>query len=635
MSNKQFDPYPWSLKEVIENNFYEVPIYQRPYTWSSSEVDTLLNDLFAAYRSRDNQPQSCFFAGQLFLRKQGKGSDGVKDKYEVVDGQQRLTTFSMILISIYSIAKKRGFDETNKNISDLRSCLWKYSHSNYNYNKNERLITLSSIDKEFFEFIFDSAYDNSPDILGLVGGYTTKCNTENNIRSMFNRIYSRIEKEIPINGSINDEILRFFSFVCDKTLFVAIQSSIDMPHVFSVFESINSKGKPLEDIDKIKTYIFSVLEEKDYSTYLTKWGQLIIKTDDKLEEYLQVYVKSYLFYYRQKINLKEFKTIARQLPSIYGVQSLADALKKLIDEMLIKVDNFALLYDSNKLTKIVNKPAFTTFYKLYSINGYSHPKPLFFRAICEHLHKKDDGSDDPLITKDGLTKIVKSATLFMFKFQSIKGGDSKDAIMYFEKIGNEFYGKDSLDPKLICKVFEDALRREGVDKTMIQSNFINMDFYSKHDLAYCVLSLLESVEIKTNSDGTTTKKLLYSQASAMLSHIKDKTFQIDHMLPQSPDKNDDKFKYYKDDTKDPAVLALKDGNDFPQDLVSNGMRYEEFEKRTLNHIGNIQLLNPQKNEEKSNQPYILPNHREFTKYKDIIDRCQELADLLFSTPDLN
>ena len=109
MADKQFDPFPWSLKEVVENNFYEVPIYQRPYTWSDPEVDSLLDDLFAAYRTRADQPQSYLFTGQLFLRKKGKGSDGVKDIYEVVDGQQRLTTFSMILISIYSIAKKSGF----------------------------------------------------------------------------------------------------------------------------------------------------------------------------------------------------------------------------------------------------------------------------------------------------------------------------------------------------------------------------------------------------------------------------------------------------------------------------------------------------------------------------------------------
>ena len=43
---------------------------------------------------------------------------------------------------------------------------------------------------------------------------------------------------------------------------------------------------------------------------------------------------------------------------------------------------------------------------------------------------------------------------------------------------------------------------------------------------------------------------------------------------------------------------LKEGNDFPKETVIDGMRYDEFESRTINHIGNIQLLNPQKTKRK-------------------------------------
>lgn len=108
MGDNQFEPYPWSLKQVVEQNFYEVPIYQRPYTWSTPEVNSLLDDIFSTYRSNTDQSRNCLFTGQLFLRKMGKGSDGVKEKYEVVDGQQRLTTFSMILIAIFPLLKKEG-----------------------------------------------------------------------------------------------------------------------------------------------------------------------------------------------------------------------------------------------------------------------------------------------------------------------------------------------------------------------------------------------------------------------------------------------------------------------------------------------------------------------------------------------
>ena len=619
MPDKMFDPYAWTLKDVIENNFFEVPIYQRPYTWSTTEVNCLLDDLFTAYK---NMPDNgVYFTGQLFLRKQGKGIDGVKDKYEVVDGQQRLTTFSMILISILSIAKKRGFRDNEKEIAELRSYLWKYSRSTREYNRTERLITLSSIDQEVFEFVFNAAFDNANEVVETVSNYTCKCDTELNLVSMFNRINDRIEKEIPLDPNNNDGILKFLAFLLEKTLFIAIQSSIDMPHVFSVFESINSKGKPLDDIDKIKTYIFSVLDENDYSTYLTRWGQLIVKTDDKLEDYLLVYIRAFLFYYRQKINLKEFQWVARQLPSKFGVSNQADALKMLIDNMLEKVDAFSLLHKST-IYNDINKPEFATFYKLFECMEYSHPRPLFFRAICEYK------SNEHLITKKDLTKIVKSATLFMFKFQSIRGGDSKDAIKYFQKIAEEHYGKTKLDASFIAKTFSEALIVEGVDVPVIRSSFIAMDFYSKHNLAYCVLSLLESLDESRNN------KLLYSQASMMLSHMKDQTFHVDHMLPQRPDANNDQLKYYCDNSSGEELLSLKKGHDFPTDSIINGMKYSEFESRTLHRLGNIRLYLPQLNEGRGNEVTHIPDHEDFTTYNQIVERCAKLADLLLNSQDL-
>jgi hypothetical protein len=148
-------------------------------------------------------------------------------------------------------------------------------------------------------------------------------------------------------------------------------------------------------------------------------------------------------------------------------------------------------------------------------------------------------------------------------------------------------------------------------------------------LAYSVLSLLESID---QSNGN---KLLFSQASMMLSHIKDKTFDIDHMLPQNPDQSDDKLKYFCDSTSGTPVLVLKDGHDFPTDSVLNGMKYDEFESLTINRIGNIRLLLPQLNEGKGNEICHLPNHEEFTTYGQITDRCSKMASLLFDSPDLN
>lgn len=167
---------------------------------------------------------------------------------------------------------------------------------------------------------------------------------------MFERIYCRIQFETSIAQETEnrqkdeqDKILEFCSFLFEHVIFIAIKATIDMPHVFSVFESINSKGKPLEEIDKIKTYIFSVLSEKDYDTYLSRWGQLIVKTGDRLEDYLQIYIKAFVSFYRQRIFLKEFKKLSRTMAYVKKIPE-GDCLKSLIDDMLAKVDRFSAYF---------------------------------------------------------------------------------------------------------------------------------------------------------------------------------------------------------------------------------------------------------------------------------------------------
>lgn len=620
MNDEQFKPFAWTLQDAVENNFYEVPVYQRPYKWSTNEVEALLDDIFGAYRKRAENPEDSLFVGTLFLRKHDKGSDGITNEFEVVDGQQRLATYSMLLLSLYSICRSRGLDDTDVEISGLKKCLWKYNKSQRKYIKEERLLSLSSIDKDVFSFIFDASFSAPIDIQSTIKKYTPKCQTEVNLIAMFNKIYDRVLTELPLNKVNPNEALNFLSFIQDRTQFIAIESSVSMPKVFSVFESINSKGKPLENIDLIKTYIFSVLDESDYDSYLVKWGQLIIRTDDNLADYLQTYIKAFLFYYKVSININNFRWISNQLPSIYHVSSVAEALKKLINDMLSLVDQYKLLFDEKTATSIVKKQSFATFYKLNLINGYTHPRALIFRSFCE-LSKG-------IISGDDVTRIIKSSTLFMFKFQSINGGDSKDAIPTFDSITRSYYNKDKLDSKEIEKSFTDSLIKNGIDMNAIKGRFVAMDFYSKHDLAYSVLSLLESVD--TNNKN----KLLFSQATMMLSHIKDSTFQLDHMLPQTPDEDNPDLKYYKKNINGSDLLCLKEGNDFP-DGVFDGMEYSEFEARTLHRIGNIRLFLPQLNGEKGNEVLHLPDHQDFTTYGQIVDRCGKLAELLFNSPDLN
>ena len=75
------------LKEIFDNSKYVVPLYQRNYAWRKDEIERLLQDVYEAYK---NNPNGNYFIGSLVVLKRQNGD------LEVIDGQQRLTTLSLI-----------------------------------------------------------------------------------------------------------------------------------------------------------------------------------------------------------------------------------------------------------------------------------------------------------------------------------------------------------------------------------------------------------------------------------------------------------------------------------------------------------------------------------------------------------
>ncbi|EDP74288.1 DUF262 domain-containing protein, partial [Hydrogenivirga sp. 128-5-R1-1] len=83
---------------------FEIPIYQRPYAWRPEEVETLLNDLKEYDEGEENKNDEGYFLGTLVVNLLEK--DGGKEKLEVIDGQQRLTTLYLIETVFLSLKKK-------------------------------------------------------------------------------------------------------------------------------------------------------------------------------------------------------------------------------------------------------------------------------------------------------------------------------------------------------------------------------------------------------------------------------------------------------------------------------------------------------------------------------------------------
>lgn len=596
----------WKLEDLFEC-IYNVPVYQRPYSWDIEQIQVLLDDIHEAYVAPDNEDG--YYTGNLIIFDRNDKINGLILKYDIIDGQQRITTFSLILLAIYCKAKS---DDINDDTVDaVKRALWKKIKREYQ--REYPVITLNSIEKKCFSDIFDKAYDDPNKILDYCETYKTSSKFENRVINNFKHIYNYLNEKICDYNNPN-ALLDYADYILQYVQFIVIEANCRANRVFSIFESINSKGKKLEEIDLIKTYIFSKLDEGSHAKYLDIWGQLIIQTNDNLYDYLSNYIKAFLCFYRQNISVDNFKTIVvRDMLEYYKVNSEAEALKYLLDDLYDKVDVYNMLHSAEKANELVNNNKFRFYYKIFTEVAYKHPNALFLRMLIEYK--------EGLLSKDDVAEIVKETVGFMVKFLTISGKDSKDVITMFSTIMRDIYENNRIIKKNVINIIATEYINKSITTDSLKTALNSLDAYEQNRrLTIALLALIES----SSEDKNGAMKTSFDQAYTLLDSFSD-SFSLDHLLVQTPDKNSKHFKYYK---QDDGTLALKDGHDFPENVVQ-GMGYDTFTKKILNRIGNLRIYYRDKNSSRNNTAISLKEYPNFYNYDDIDKRSHDIERTIF------
>ncbi|PAL17318.1 DUF262 domain-containing protein [Micrococcus luteus] len=100
--NRSSAPEPLTVAEVFDQDRYSIPLYQRPYAWTEAEIDTLLEDVRLA---RQTATDDDYYIGSLVVDTT-RDVDGTV--HEVVDGQQRLTTLTVLCAVARSVLRESG-----------------------------------------------------------------------------------------------------------------------------------------------------------------------------------------------------------------------------------------------------------------------------------------------------------------------------------------------------------------------------------------------------------------------------------------------------------------------------------------------------------------------------------------------
>ncbi|PDW99270.1 hypothetical protein BB397_00525 [Helicobacter pylori] len=250
----KIDSYEWYLKNTLkEELYYQIPIYQRPYQWTKENCEKLLDDLFEDY---EKDRESDYFCGSLVLVKSDPNSK--TETYDVVDGQQRLSTF-ILLAKVLADLYNDCLDP--KNLEHLQEG-WKDRHT-----ERKRL--------SFNTIGFNAEY-NFQDALEHFNDSQASKNKNNKNNYLKNAICLKDYLEKKEIGDINDFIEWLYSNVVFITI---ICPSIDK--ALRIFNVLNARGLPLNATDIFKGELLKELaKEEDQKKLVSRWNALSQKCSD-------------------------------------------------------------------------------------------------------------------------------------------------------------------------------------------------------------------------------------------------------------------------------------------------------------------------------------------------------------------
>lgn len=251
--------YPVSTLLDIESGvIYAIPRYQREYTWSRAQWDALFDDLL------DNEAN--YFLGSIICINQSQDALSLQS-LELVDGQQRMTTLSLLLAAIYQNYSAQSNLEMEQRI-EL-------------YNLKHKLVLKKKPDQP--RLIPQVQNHNQQDyfaVLGQVGVLSdveTVANAGNRrVFKAFRHFFSRIELYLDNAADPIATLQALLEKVNTATLVkIEVAGHSD---AYTLFESLNNRGVPLTAIDLIKNKLLAVLESKDPGSidkHYNRWKKVI------------------------------------------------------------------------------------------------------------------------------------------------------------------------------------------------------------------------------------------------------------------------------------------------------------------------------------------------------------------------
>lgn len=448
---------------------FVIPVYQRNYDWKTENCKQLYDDLI---KLKTSSRKSHFFGSIVSVY----NPDGQFNEHLVIDGQQRLTTISLLLLAMYNLMDRNI-------VVPLKASLKERIYEEYLVDKwqdEDKKIKLKPVknDQDAFNKLFDEDSEHIQ---------------ESNLTVNYMYFYNRIQKqEIMIDD--------LFDAICRLEIINISLNSEDNPQL--IFESLNSTGLALSEGDKIRNFILMGLPSKQQNDFYEMYWNKIEKNTK----------------YEVSLFIRDYLSVKQQLTP--AMNKVYFTIKQYVDEEKIEVEDLLkdMLEYAKRYGKLLNattsdKVIDSCIFRLNRLET-TVTRPFFM----EVLKLKDEG----VLNAAEVGEIFLTTENYLFR-RSICELPTNGLNKIFLLLHREIIRYDGTANEYVDKFKYTLLAKKDRSRYPLDEEFIN-DFSIRAVYQMQGKSKIYIFERFENS-GTAEDKDIYA-------HCDEGTYSIEHIMPQ-------------------------------------------------------------------------------------------------------
>lgn len=261
-----------------------IPEYQRPYAWTSEQVETLFEDIWEFATTIGGLDRNgSYFLGSIVSFENENGEQ------EIIDGQQRITSLFLLLRAIYTKLIKGDDAQTDAAqnfIRQIEPAIWRTDNRTGKVDYNNILLTSRVVDNAGNEILRNILKD------GIANPNTNDNYSKNYL--LFQKLYDEHCTKSPL------KVYDFIYALLNQAILLPICAD-SQDTALTIFSTLNNRGLPLSDADIFKAKIYNNLKDDEKEEFISQWKALE-KEATEAQESIQQLFYYYMFYLRAKEN---------------------------------------------------------------------------------------------------------------------------------------------------------------------------------------------------------------------------------------------------------------------------------------------------------------------------------------------